>query len=162
MRTGIGYDIHRLVEGRPLQLGGVEIPYIKGLISYTDGDVLLHAIADAILGAMALGDIGQHFPNTDPKYKGIASGEILKKVVGLMHEKGFTLKNIDTVIIAEEPKIYPFKDKMVDFLESILKIGRDRINIKATTNEGVGSIGKGEAIAAYAVAMLASVGDLGT
>lgn len=154
MRTGIGYDIHRLVEERKLLLGGVEIPYVKGLLSYTDGDVLIHAIADAILGAMAAGDIGQHFPNTDPKYKGMASGDILRKVVALMHEKGFTLENIDTVVIAEEPKIYPFKDKMLASLESILKIGRDRINIKATTNEGVGSIGKGEAIAAYAVATL--------
>ena len=157
MRVGIGYDIHRLVEDRKLLLAGVEIPYVKGLLSYTDGDVLIHAIADAILGAMAAGDIGQHFPNTDPKYKGMASGDILKKVVALMHEKGFTLENIDTVVIAEEPKIYPFKDKMLASLESMLEVGRDRINIKATTNEGVGSIGKGEAIAAYAVAILASV-----
>lgn len=162
MRIGIGYDIHRLAEDRKLQLGGVEIPYVKGLISYTDGDVLIHAIADSILGAMGSGDIGQHFSNTDPRYEGMASGEILKKVIGLMDEKRFTLKNIDSVIIAEEPKIYPFKEKMIDFLVPILKIDRNCINIKATTNEGVGSLGKGEAIAAYAVALIASAGDLGT
>ncbi|MFH0763714.1 MAG: 2-C-methyl-D-erythritol 2,4-cyclodiphosphate synthase [Candidatus Omnitrophota bacterium] len=154
MRIGIGYDIHRLVEERKLFLCGVEIPYIKGLIGYSDGDVVLHAIADAVLGAMAAGDIGQHFPNTDPLYKNIASREILKKVLHMAEEKKFAVKNVDTVILAEEPKVFPFKGKMLEALEDILGIKKDRINIKATTNEGVGSIGRGDAIAAYAVVML--------
>ncbi|MFA6320775.1 MAG: 2-C-methyl-D-erythritol 2,4-cyclodiphosphate synthase [Candidatus Omnitrophota bacterium] len=154
MRIGVGYDIHRLVEDRKLILGGVEIPYIKGLLGYSDGDVLLHAISDAILGAMSLGDIGQHFPDTDPKYKDIASKELVKKVVDIMKEKKFVLINIDTVVLAEEPKIYPFREKMMDELASMLGVGKGSINIKATTNEGVGSIGRGDAIAAYAVVLL--------
>lgn len=154
MRIGMGYDIHRLVEDRKLFLCGVEIPYIKGLLGYSDGDVVLHAIADAILGALALGDIGRHFPNTDPQYKNIASREIVKKVLRMASEKKFVVKNVDTVILAEEPKVFPFKDKMLENLEDILGIGRDRINIKATTNESVGAIGRGEAIAAYAVVMM--------
>ena len=154
MRIGIGYDIHRLVEERKLILGGVEIPYVKGLLSYTDGDVLLHAIADAILGAMSLGDIGRHFPDTDPQYEGMPSRELIKKVIAIMREKKFVLKNIDTIIMAEDPKIYPFKDKMLDELSLMLEVGRDRINVKATTNEGVGSIGRGDAIAAQAVVLL--------
>jgi len=154
MRVGIGYDIHRLVEERKLFLGGVEIPYIKGLISHTDGDVVLHAIADAILGALALGDIGQHFPDSDPGYENTPSGDILQRVARLLTERNFVIGNIDTVIIAEEPKIYPFKDKIVENIANILGIDKSKINIKATTNEGVGSIGKGDAIAAYAVATL--------
>jgi len=154
MRIGIGYDIHRLVEERKLFLGGVEIPYVKGLIGYSDGDVLLHAIADAILGALSLGDIGEHFPSTDPQYKGIPSRDIVKKVLQMISAKKFMVKNIDTVILAEEPKVFPFKEKMLDSLEEILGLKRDRINVKATTNEGVGSIGRGDAIAAYAVVIL--------
>ena len=156
MRIGIGYDIHRLVEDRKLFLGGVEIPYVKGLISHTDGDVVLHAIVDAILGALALGDIGQHFPDSDPDYKDMPSGDILKRVAGLLAQKNFVIGNIDTAIIAEEPKIHPFKDKMIESISSILGVDRSKINIKATTNEGVGSIGRGDAIAAYAVATLES------
>lgn len=159
MKIGMGYDIHRLVEDRKLFLGGVEIPYIKGLLGYSDGDVLLHAIADAILGAMSAGDIGQYFPNTDPQYKGIASKEIVAKVIGIMKDKKFILKNVDTVILTEEPQVYPFKEKMLDRLSEILGIGRDSINIKATTNEGVGSVGRGDAIAAYAVALLDERGE---
>ena len=158
MRIGIGYDIHRLVEERKLILGGVEIPYVKGLLSYTDGDVLLHAIADAILGAMSLGDIGRHFPDTDPQYEGMPSRELIKKVIAIMREKKFVLKNIDTIILAEDPKISPFKEKMLDELSSMLGVGRDRINVKATTNEGVGSIGRGDAIAAQAVVLLEEEG----
>ena len=154
MRIGIGYDIHRLVDGRPLYLGGVEIPYLKGLLGYSDGDVLIHAISDALLGALALGDIGQHFPDTDPQYKGIASRQILRKTVEVTKEKGYGIVNIDAVLIAEEPKIYPFKDKMVEVLASTIEIDKGLVNIKATTNEGVGSLGKGDAIAAYAVALL--------
>lgn len=154
MKIGIGYDIHRLVEERKLFLGGVEIPYIKGLIGYSDGDVVLHAIADALLGAMALGDIGQHFPNTDPDYKDIPSSQILKKVAQLVSDKKLKVNNIDTAVIAEEPKIMPFKDKMVETIAGILGVDRSVVNIKATTNEGVGAMGRGEAIAAYAVATL--------
>lgn len=154
MRVGIGYDIHRLVEERKLFLGGVEIPYIKGLLGYSDGDVLLHAISDAILGGMGLGDIGLHFPNTDPQYKDISSLELLKKVAAIAAAKKISINNIDTVVLAEEPKIYPFREKMVDAIAGALGIKRDRINIKATTNEGVGSLGKGEAIAAHAVVTL--------
>ncbi|MDO8535980.1 MAG: 2-C-methyl-D-erythritol 2,4-cyclodiphosphate synthase [Candidatus Omnitrophota bacterium] len=154
MRVGIGYDIHRLVEERKLFLGGVEIPYVKGLVSHTDGDVVLHAIADAILGALALGDIGQHFPDSNQDYKNMPSGNILQRIVNLLAEKNFVIGNIDTAIIAEEPKIYPFRDKMIENIANILGVDRSKINIKATTNEGVGSIGKGDAIAAYAVATL--------
>lgn len=154
MRIGIGYDIHRLSEERKLFLGGIEIPYVKGLVGYSDGDVLIHAVADAILGALSLGDIGQHFPDTDPRYKGIPSREILKKVVDIMDEKKYTIDNVDTVIIAEEPKVYPFRDSIVKSITDILKLEPGRVNIKATTNEGVGAIGRGDAIAAYAVVVL--------
>lgn len=156
MRIGIGYDIHRLVEEKKLFLGGIEIPYVKGLISHTDGDVVLHAIVDAILGALALGDIGQHFPDSDPGYQNMPSGDILRRVARLLADRNFMIGNIDTAIIAEEPKIYPFKDKMVENIANILGVDRSKINIKATTNEGVGSIGKGDAIAAYAVVILES------
>ena len=157
MRVGIGYDIHRLVEERKLFLGGVEIPYIKGLVSHTDGDVVLHAIADALLGAMALGDIGQYFPDSNPDYKNMPSGEILQRVTNLVAENKYAINNIDTAIIAEEPKIYPFKDRMVETIANILGIDKSRVNVKATTNEGVGSIGRGDAIAAYAVATLTEI-----
>jgi len=154
MRVGIGYDIHRLVEERKLYLGGIEIPYVKGLIGYSDGDVVLHAISDAMLGALSLGDIGNHFPSTDPQYKDIRSKEILKKVLKMVSEKNFTINNIDTMISAEEPKLFPFKEKMSEVVAEILGIDKDRVNIKATTNEGVGAIGRGDAIAAYAVVTL--------
>lgn len=154
MRTGIGYDIHRLIEDRPLFLGGIEIPYVKGLLGYSDGDALLHAIADAILGALGLGDIGELFPNDDPQYKDISSSMILRKAAELAAGKGFVVHNLDTVVIAEEPKLYPFKERMAEAIAKTLAIGKDRVNIKATTNEGVGSLGKGEAIAAYAVVTL--------
>ena len=154
MKVGIGYDIHRLVEDRRLFLGGVEIPYFKGLLGYSDGDVVIHAIADAMLGALALGDIGQHFPNTDPEYKDVSSCKILGKVMAMVTAKNFLVNNIDTMILAEEPKIYPFREAMAEKLANALGIEKEKINIKATTNEGVGSIGKGEAIAAYAVVTL--------
>ncbi len=154
MRVGIGYDIHRLVEERKLFLAGVEIPYIKGLLGHSDGDVVLHAVADAMLGALSLGDIGQHFPNTDQQYKGVASKVMLKKVLKLVASKNYIISNVDTVVLGEDPKIAPFREKMLDTMADILEIKKDRINIKATTNESVGSIGRGEAIAAYAVVML--------
>lgn len=154
MRTGIGYDIHRLIEDRPLFLGGIEIPYVKGLLGYSDGDALIHAIADAILGALGLGDIGGLFPNDDPQYKDISSLKILRKAADLAAGKGYRVHNLDTMLIAEEPKIYPFKERMVEAIAQALSVAKDRVNIKATTNEGVGSLGKGEAIAAYAVVTL--------
>ena len=154
MRVGIGYDIHRLVDGRKLFLGGVEIPYVKGLLGHSDGDVVMHALADAMLGALALGDIGLHFPDTDPQYKNISSGELVKKVLTLVKKRNLVVNNADTMILAEEPKIHPFRDKMVEALSKVLNVAKDRVNIKATTVEGVGSIGKGEAIAAYAVVTL--------
>jgi len=154
MRIGIGYDIHRLVEERRLFLGGVEIPYVKGLIGYSDGDVVLHAISDAILGALGRGDIGQHFPNTDPQYKDIESSEILKAVCAMAGNSKMNIHNVDVMIIAEEPKIHPFRDKMVEVISAILGTGPHQVNVKATTNECVGAIGRGEAIASYAVVTL--------
>lgn len=153
-RIGIGYDIHRLVEGRKLFLGAVEIPYIKGLLGHSDGDVLIHAVCDALLGAVAEGDIGQHFPDTDPKYQGISSTELLKTVVGLIKDKGFLINNVDTTIIAQEPVLSPFKKQIQQSLSQVLKLKTDCVNIKAKTNEGLGEIGKKEAIACWAVVTL--------
>jgi len=151
MRVGLGYDIHRLVEGRKLMLGGVEIPYIKGLEGYSDADVLLHAICDAILGAIGKGDIGIHFPDTDPAFKDIPSIELLDEVKETLKTSGYKIINIDSTLILEEPKLGPFKNKMKQIISRLLGVAEDMINIKATTQEGVGSIGRGEAIAAYAV-----------
>jgi len=152
MRVGFGYDIHRLIEGRRLILGGVEIPYIKGLDGYSDADVLLHAICDAILGAMGKDDIGIHFPNNDLEFKGISSLELLKRVAAILKKEGLRITNVDSTLILEEPKLMPFKDKMKKNISESLGIPGDSVNIKATTQEGVGAIGRGEAIAAYAVA----------
>jgi len=154
MRVGIGYDIHRMVEERELILGGVVIPYIKGLMGHSDADVLLHAICDAILGAICEDDIGKHFPVSDKRYENISSLVLLKNVYDLALGKGFKINNVDTVLIAEEPKIMPFKEKMKDNITGVLKIKKDMVNIKATTNEGIGSIGRGEAIAAHAIVSL--------
>lgn len=153
-RVGIGYDIHRLAEGRKLFLGGVEIPYFKGLLGHSDGDVLLHAICDALLGALAQGDIGEHFPDTDPKYHGISSSLLVKEIAGLVKEKNFKLGNIDTVVIAQEPVLLPFKKQIKDSLIKILGVKEESISVKAKTNEGMGEIGRNEAIAAYAVVLL--------
>lgn len=157
MRAGLGYDIHRLIEGRKLFLGGVEIPYIKGLEGYSDADVLLHAICDAILGAMGKEDIGIHFPNDDPQFKGISSIELLHKVSTLAEKEKFRIINVDSTLIMEEPKISPFKAKMRKTIASVLGIEEGRVNIKATTQEGVGAIGRGEAIAAYAIASVEEI-----
>lgn len=154
MKVGIGYDIHRLMEGRKLVLGGIEIPYIKGLFGYSDGDVLLHAISDAMLGAANLGDIGIHFPNTDPNYKDISSVKLLGQSNDLIAKKGYRINNIDVVVVAEEPKIIPFVANMKKRISEVLNIDQSCVNIKATTNEGVGSIGRGEAIVSYAVVTL--------
>lgn len=157
-RIGIGYDIHRLVEGRKLFLGGIEIPYSRGLLGHSDGDVLLHAICDALLGAVAQGDIGAHFPDTDPRYQGISSSELLKNVTDLVKAKGFKIDNIDSVIIAQEPQLTPFKKQMQEKLAQILKIKEESVGIKAKTNEGMGEIGRKEAIAAYAVVNIGKEG----
>lgn len=157
MRIGLGYDIHRLVEGRRLVLGGVEIPYIKGLDGYSDADVLLHAICDAILGAIGKGDIGMHFPNTDPAFKDVQSTELLSKVNATLKASGFKIINVDSTLILEEPKLEPFKNKMKQIISDTLGISEEAVNIKATTQEGVGSLGRGEAIAAYAVVSVEGV-----
>jgi 2-C-methyl-D-erythritol 2,4-cyclodiphosphate synthase len=154
MRIGTGYDIHRLVEGRPLVLGGVEIPYNKGLLGHSDADVLSHAIADAILGAAGLPDIGFYFPNTDPSIEGIDSQEILKRAVAEAEEKGLRLVNADSTLIAEEPSIGKHIAAIKQRLSQSLGIPATSIGIKATTNEGVGDLGKGVAIAAQAVCLL--------
>ena len=154
MRVGIGYDIHRFAEGRPLMLGGVEIPYIKGLEGHSDGDTLIHAICDAILGAAGLNDIGHQFPVNDDRYLNISSTELLKEVSGKIREKGLKVEYIDSVIILEEPKIAPFKDSMRREISASLGIAMDSISVKATTQEGIGAIGRGEALAAYAIACL--------
>ena len=154
MRIGTGYDIHRLVEGRPLILGGVKIPYDKGLLGHSDADVLSHAIADAILGAAGLPDIGFYFPNTDPAIEGIDSQKILKRAVAEAEEKGFRLINVDSTLIAEEPSIGKHIAAIKQRLSQSLGIPATSIGIKATTNEGVGDLGKGVAIAAQAVCLL--------
>ena len=159
MRIGIGYDIHRLVEGRPLVLGGVEIPHDKGLLGHSDADVLSHAIADAILGAAGLPDIGFYFPNTDPSIEGIDSQEILKRAVAKAEEEGLRLVNVDSTLIAEEPSIGMHIAAIKQRLSQSLGIPATAIGIKATTNEGVGDLGKGMAIAAQAVCLLASTTD---
>jgi 2-C-methyl-D-erythritol 2,4-cyclodiphosphate synthase len=154
MRTGIGYDIHRLVKGRKLILGGVDIPHTLGLDGHSDADVLVHAIMDAMLGAAALGDIGQHFPNTDPRYKGISSIELLKRVAALFKKSGLKIGNIDSMVIAEAPRLAPHIEAMRKNIAAACEIELNRVSVKATTNEGVGFIGRGEGIAAQAVAMI--------
>jgi 2-C-methyl-D-erythritol 2,4-cyclodiphosphate synthase len=154
MRIGLGYDIHSLALERKLFIGGIEIPYIKGLMGHSDADVLIHAICDALLGAISEGDIGEHFPDTDPKYQGISSTELLKLVLRLVNKKKYSIVNIDSVIIAQEPGMAPFKKRIQENLAKILEIETDAVSIKAKTNEGMGEVGRKEAIACYAVALL--------
>lgn len=154
MRIGIGYDVHKLVDGRKLILGGVHIPYEKGLLGHSDADVLIHAIMDSILGAAALGDIGKHFPDTREEYKGIDSLELLKEVNKLIKEKGFKIVNIDSIIIAQSPKMAPYIETMIENISNILEIHRDQINVKATTEEGLGFTGRKEGIAAQSICMI--------
>ena len=154
MRIGIGYDAHRLVEGRQLILGGVNIPYEKGLLGHSDADVLLHAICDALLGAAGLGDIGRHFPDTDERYRGISSVKLLVEVRNKMNEKGLRCGNVDAVIVAQQPKLAPYLDRMRDTIAAALTIGPDAVNIKATTTEGMGFEGRGEGISAQAVTLV--------
>jgi len=150
LRIGLGYDIHRLVAGRRLFLGGIKIPYGKGLLGHSDADVLIHAICDALLGAVGAGDIGEHFPDTDAKYKGISSVKLLKEVAGILGKKGFCVGNVDAVVVTEEPRLLRFKDSMRKSISTALKIKKDLVNVKAKTNEGLGEIGRKEAIASYA------------
>jgi 2-C-methyl-D-erythritol 2,4-cyclodiphosphate synthase len=154
IRVGIGYDIHRLVEGRRLLLGGVEIPYIKGLLGHSDGDALLHAVCDAILGALSAGDIGEHFPDSDPRFHGVDSGSLLEKVREIMEGQGFSVNNLDTIIYAEQPKLLPFKKQIQASLARLLRLEQEKVSVKAKTNEGMGQIGAGEAIACQAVVTL--------
>ncbi|PMQ02208.1 MAG: 2-C-methyl-D-erythritol 2,4-cyclodiphosphate synthase [Dictyoglomus sp. NZ13-RE01] len=153
-RVGIGYDIHPFCEGRKLFLGGIEIPFHKGLKGHSDGDVLIHSIMDALLGAMGLPDIGFFFPNTEPKYENIRSTELLKVIRQKIKEGNFYIENIDSMIIAEEPKIMPHRENIIRNLADLLEVPNSTINIKATTNEGLGVIGKGEGIAVFSIALL--------
>ena len=160
MRVGTGYDVHRLVEGRDLIMGGVEIPYGRGLLGHSDADVLLHAVMDALLGAAAMGDIGKHFPDGDPAYKGISSMVLLDKVGALLEENLFLIENIDATIIAQAPKMRPFIDGMRENIARVLEMDAEHVNVKATTEEGLGFTGAGEGIAAQAVCLLTSPFDL--
>ncbi len=151
-RFGMGYDVHRLVEGRKLILGGVEIPWEKGLLGHSDADVLLHAVADALLGAAALGDIGRHFPDTDEKFAGADSMKLLAEVVRLVGENGYRVGNVDATIVAQAPKLAPHIERMAENIARVLSVERDCVNVKATTEERLGFTGSGEGMSAYAVA----------
>ncbi|MDY6314863.1 MAG: 2-C-methyl-D-erythritol 2,4-cyclodiphosphate synthase [Clostridia bacterium] len=154
MRIGNGYDVHKLVENRPLILGGVEIEYDKGLLGHSDADVLVHAIMDALLGAAALGDIGKHFPDTDPKYTGISSIYLLKCVAELLKTNGFTVSNIDSIVAAQKPKLAPHIERMRKNIAEALGLEETSVSVKATTTEKLGFEGRGEGISAYAVCLL--------
>lgn len=154
MRVGLGYDVHKLVQNRDLIIGGVNIPYEKGLLGHSDADVLLHAISDSLLGAAGLGDIGTHFPDTDPKYKGISSIILLEKVGELLNLKGYRIGNIDATIIAQRPKMLPYIMDMKNNISKALNISIDAINVKATTEEGLGFTGNGEGISSQCICLL--------
>ncbi|MCX7927673.1 MAG: 2-C-methyl-D-erythritol 2,4-cyclodiphosphate synthase [Candidatus Omnitrophica bacterium] len=154
LRIGFGYDIHPLIEGRPLFIGGIQIPYIKGLSGHSDGDVLLHAICDALLGATGKQDIGECFPDTDPSYEGISSRTLLEKLINSIKQEGFNLINIDCVIIASQPNFVPFKKAMQQIISQTTGVKQEAVSIKAKTNNGIGEVGRAEAIAAYAVCLL--------
>ncbi len=160
MRIGMGYDVHRLVAGRKCIIGGVEIPYEKGLLGHSDADVLVHAVMDALLGAAALGDIGKHFPDTDPAYEGISSMKLLEHVGALLEENLFLIENIDATIIAQAPKMRPHIDTMRANMAKALGIDISQVNVKATTEEGLGFTGSGEGISAQAICMLASPSEI--
>ena len=162
MRVGMGYDVHRLVEGRDLIIGGVKIPYEKGLLGHSDADVLLHAISDALLGAAALGDIGKHFPDTDPKYKGADSLVLLKEVGRLIENECYIIENIDATIIAQAPKMRPHIDTMRRNIADALSIDIAQVNVKATTEEGLGFTGSGEGISSQAICLLNSPREFAT
>lgn len=154
MRVGFGYDVHALVTDRPLVLGGVEIPHTHGLLGHSDADVLLHAICDALLGAAGLGDIGRHFPDSDPAFKGISSLLLLRRTVSLIAERGFHTKNIDSMLVLQRPRVAPFIERMVENIAQAAGVPTSSVNVKATTTERLGFAGREEGIAAYAVALL--------
>ena len=154
IRVGMGYDAHRLTAERPLMLGGVEIPYTQGLAGHSDADVLIHAVGDALLGAVAAGDLGRHFPDTDPAYKGISSLILLERIVAVVHERGYRVGNVDATIVAQAPKLAPHIPQMISRLASVLRIQPAELNIKATTTEDMGFTGRREGIAAYAVVLV--------
>ena len=154
MRIGHGYDVHRLAEGRKLILGGVDIPWERGLLGHSDADVLTHAVMDALLGAAGLGDIGKHFPDTDAAYAGADSLELLARVTALMGEKGFSVGNVDATILAQRPRLAPYIPQMRDNLARVMGVGLEYVNVKATTEEGLGFTGSGEGMAAHAVALI--------
>lgn len=154
MRVGYGYDVHKLVQGRKLILGGVDIPYEYGLLGHSDADVLIHAIVDALLGAIALGDIGVHFPDNNPEFEGISSMRFLERTNDLLKEQGYKIGNIDATIVAQKPKLLTYMPQMIENIVEVLGIERDQLNIKATTTEGLGFEGRGEGISASAVALL--------
>lgn len=154
IRIGHGYDVHKLVEGRDLILGGVKIPHTLGLLGHSDADVLLHAISDSLLGALALGDIGKHFPDTDPRYKGADSLELLRHVVQLIHENGYAVGNLDAVILAQKPKLAPHIPQMRENIAKVCEISVDRVSVKATTEERLGFTGREEGISAHCVVLL--------
>jgi 2-C-methyl-D-erythritol 2,4-cyclodiphosphate synthase len=156
MRIGHGFDVHRLVPERPLVLGGAEIPYAYGLLGHSDADVLLHAVADAMLGALGLGDIGRHFPDTDPKYKDISSMLLLEHVVSLAATHGYRVSNLDTTIIAQRPRLAPFIAEMTDNLARVCQVPSGSVNVKATTTEELGFTGRGEGISAHAVVLMST------
>ncbi len=155
MRIGHGYDVHRFGDGNFVTLGGVQIPFHKGLVAHSDGDVLIHALCDALLGACALGDIGRHFPDTDPQYKGIDSRQLLRHVIALINKQGWQLANMDATIIAQAPKMAPYIEQMRELLTKDMQVKLEQINIKATTTEKLGFTGREEGIAVHAVVLLA-------
>lgn len=154
VRVGHGYDVHRMAEGRKLILGGVEIPFLKGLDGHSDADVLLHALCDALLGSLSLGDIGTHFPDQDPQFKGISSLELLRRVRAMVEKKGFVVGNIDVTVVVQQPKLSEYISHMIENIAQTLEMDKGQINIKATTTEGLGFLGKGEGIAAHAVVLV--------
>ena len=159
LRIGQGYDVHRLVEGRPLVLGGVTVPFEKGLLGHSDADVLLHAVMDALLGAAALGDIGKWFPDSDEAYRGADSLDLLRRTGDLLRKNGWSIVNLDATLLAQAPKIAPYREKMRQNIASALAVELTRVSVKATTEEGLGFTGKGEGMAAHAIALLETQGS---
>jgi 2-C-methyl-D-erythritol 2,4-cyclodiphosphate synthase len=154
MRIGIGYDVHKLISGRKLFMGGVAIPFERGLLGHSDADVLVHSVCDALLGAAGLGDMGLYFPDTDPKFKDISSIKLLEETYNMVTQNGFNLVNIDSTVFAQEPKISPFRDKMQKNIADAMNVNKNRINIKATTTESLGMFGRGEGIGAMSVVLI--------
>ncbi len=159
MRVGIGYDVHPLTQGRRLVLGGVEIPFDKGLDGHSDADVVVHSIIDALLGAAGLGDIGTHFPSSEPNYKGISSIVLLRRVATMLKEEGWQIYNVDATVVAEQPRLAPFIPRMRELISHTLEVSIDRVGVKSTTSKGLGLVGEGQAIAVHAVALVDEAAD---